>query len=185
MAIFIIPSIASASWWNPFSWFKKQVVQPPVVQVSIPVSATTISVNDKQVEKVIPKKEKQNTQPTTQKKIIPTASTPTVISKSGGGSGGGMSPITLSVPLKCSDYASYFASISSCDYIKQGSSANEDGVEIDHPLYTLCMQCNPVFSSSVPVNNSTPGQVPPKTTGCTSTTGWDSLTGASCQTWTK
>ena len=114
-------------------------------------------------------------------------STPTIPAthSTGGGSGGGMSPITLSVPLKCSDYASYFASMSSCEDIKQSSSSNKDGVEIDPPLYTLCMQCNPVFSSSAPINNSTPGQALPAVTGCTSTTGWDPLTGASCQTWTK
>ena len=86
LAVFIIPSIASASWWNPFSWFKKQVVQPPVVQVSVPTPAPTISTNDKQVEKVAPKKEKQNTQPTS-KKIIPTAP---VVSNSGGGSSNGV-----------------------------------------------------------------------------------------------
>ena len=32
IAIFIVPSIAFASWWNPFSWFKKKVVTAPQVQ---------------------------------------------------------------------------------------------------------------------------------------------------------
>ena len=44
LAVFIIPSIAFASWWNPFSWFKKKVVPPPVVQVSIPTN------NDQEIE---------------------------------------------------------------------------------------------------------------------------------------
>jgi len=57
LAIFIIPSIASASWWNPFSWFKKQAVQPPVVQVSVPATTPIVSTSGKKVEKVIPKKE--------------------------------------------------------------------------------------------------------------------------------
>ena len=38
LVIFIIPSIAFASWWNPLSWFKKQTVTSPVVQVSVPIS---------------------------------------------------------------------------------------------------------------------------------------------------
>jgi S1-C subfamily serine protease len=35
LVIFIIPSIASASWWNPFSWFRKNTkpVEQPTVQV--------------------------------------------------------------------------------------------------------------------------------------------------------
>ena len=72
LVVFITPSVAFASWWNPFSWFKKQVVQPPVVQVSIP---TSNSVNDKKIgkEKVIQKKEKEDTKPTT-KQITPTPS---------------------------------------------------------------------------------------------------------------
>ena len=37
LTIFIIPSIALASWYNPFSWFKKTVTSP-VVQVSVPIS---------------------------------------------------------------------------------------------------------------------------------------------------
>ena len=38
LTIFIIPSIALASWYNPFSWFRKQTVPSPVVQVSVPIS---------------------------------------------------------------------------------------------------------------------------------------------------
>jgi hypothetical protein len=87
----LIPNLVFASWWNPFSWFKKQAVQPPVVQVSIPTLAPTISISDKQIEKekVIPKKEKQNTQPIS-KKIIPNTFTPPVISSGAGSSGGVM-----------------------------------------------------------------------------------------------
>jgi hypothetical protein len=89
LAIFIIPSIANASWWNPFSWFRKQTIQSPVVQVSVPTPTPAVSTSDKQIEKekVIPKKEKQNTQPTP-KKIISNTSTSPVVSKIGGGSSG-------------------------------------------------------------------------------------------------
>lgn len=49
---FIIPSIAFASWWNPFSWFKKQATQPPVIQVSIPTPTTIDNNQDKKEEKI-------------------------------------------------------------------------------------------------------------------------------------
>ena len=42
LTIFIIPSIALASWYNPFSWFKKQTVSIPVVQVSVPILNQTL-----------------------------------------------------------------------------------------------------------------------------------------------
>jgi hypothetical protein len=34
----LIPNLVFASWYNPFSWFKKQAVPSPVVQVSVPIS---------------------------------------------------------------------------------------------------------------------------------------------------
>jgi len=88
LIVFLTPSIAFASWWNPFSWFKKQVVQPPVVQVSVP---TTNSVNDKKVEKekVVLKKEKQDTK-STSKQITPTK--PTTLTTPSSSAGGGASP---------------------------------------------------------------------------------------------
>ncbi|MDP3935146.1 MAG: DUF5667 domain-containing protein [Candidatus Giovannonibacteria bacterium] len=85
---------------------------------------------------------------------IPTLATPTIPTtppSGGGGGAGAPSGPRLGVPLKCSDYTSYFASISSCEYIKQSSSANKDGVEIEHPLYTLCKQCLSVGSISLPL----------------------------------
>lgn len=76
LVIFIIPSIASASWYNPFSWFQKKTVQPPTPVTQVPVPTPTTPTN-KQVEKVkvIPKK--GNTQPTI-KKIVSATSTPPV-----------------------------------------------------------------------------------------------------------
>jgi hypothetical protein len=84
LTIFIIPSIAFASWWNPFSWFKKQAVQPSVVQASVPISNQTLPVkigchSDKGFNSITgapcgsttvstattkPQKEKQNIKPT-------------------------------------------------------------------------------------------------------------------------
>src|SRR3989344_2833898 len=82
LIVFIAPSVAFASWWNPFSWFKKQVVQPPVVQVSIPIPIAS----DKKIEKekIVQKKEKQNTQPAPKQIPSTTSSSPV--------SGGGASP---------------------------------------------------------------------------------------------
>src|SRR3989344_4324018 len=170
LIVFLTPSIAFASWWNPFSWFKKQVVQPPVVQVFVP---TTNSNNDKKVEreKVVLKKEKQDTK-STSKQITPTSSLPV----SGGGAGMGFSGVQPSVPLKCSDYKKYFSSISSCEFIKKSSSANRDGVEIEPPLYTLCMQC----LTSTPINNPPLSQSHPVNAGCDSGTGFSSITGMPC-----
>jgi hypothetical protein len=84
LIVFIIPSIAFASWWNPFSWFKKQTVPSPVVQVSVPISNQTLPKNagchsDKGFNSITgapcgpttvstattkPSKEKQNVKPT-------------------------------------------------------------------------------------------------------------------------
>lgn len=47
MAVFVLPSIAMASWWNPFSWFHKKIVQPPVVQVSVAVPTNKVNNNEK------------------------------------------------------------------------------------------------------------------------------------------
>lgn len=32
LVVFIIPSVVFASWWNPFSWFSKNIKQPTAVQ---------------------------------------------------------------------------------------------------------------------------------------------------------
>jgi len=103
LMIFIIPVFTFASWWNPASWFKKQTVQSPVVQIPAP---TPTSINDKQIkrEKVIQKKEKPSIKPI-QKQITPITSTH---SNGGGGNGGGVivvcpivgsCPSTSSVPI--------------------------------------------------------------------------------------
>lgn len=70
-------------------------------------------------------------------------------SGSGGGRANGTSESYPATPLKCSNYTDYFASIPDCEYIKQNSSANEDGVEVEHPLYRLCKQC---LAGSVPAS---------------------------------
>jgi hypothetical protein len=63
VAFVLVPQIALASWWNPFSWFKKnpQPVEQPIAQIqptNIPVvvdtKITTPRVND--VEKITTKK---------------------------------------------------------------------------------------------------------------------------------
>ncbi|MBI2123819.1 MAG: hypothetical protein HYU04_01100 [Candidatus Wildermuthbacteria bacterium] len=117
----------------------------------------------KQIEKegVAQEKDKQNvTQPVPEQPtpVIPTVpvvpsdsvggevstpATPITYSTGGGGGARASSGPHLVVPLKCSDYTKYFASIPDCEFIKQNSSANKDGVEIEHPLYTLCKQCLP------------------------------------------
>ncbi len=33
LAVLIYPSVSFASWWNPFTWFKKKSVEQPIVQV--------------------------------------------------------------------------------------------------------------------------------------------------------
>lgn len=104
----LIPNLAFASWWNPFSWFKKQIVQPPIVQVSVPVpTSTNNKQNDKQIEKekvVIQKQEKQRVK-LGSKQIAPATSAHPVISN-GGGSGGvmvGPFPIDPTMPRSISD----------------------------------------------------------------------------------
>ncbi len=41
----LIPNLVFASWYNPFSWFKKQTVPSPIVQVSVPISNQTLPKN--------------------------------------------------------------------------------------------------------------------------------------------
>lgn len=66
LVAFIIPSVAFASWWNPFTWFKKAPIPVPVVEAPVPVVPVVIpsSVEEKKPEikpapkpvvKVIPK----------------------------------------------------------------------------------------------------------------------------------
>src|SRR3989344_942826 len=178
LIVFLTPSIAFASWWNPFSWFKKQVIQPPVVQVSIP---TPNSVNDKKVEKekVVLKKEKQETK-STSKQITPTSSLPV----SGGGAGMGFSGGQPFFPPKCSVFKKIFFFFFRVEFFKKISSANRDGVEIEPPLYTLCMQCL-TSTPSIPINNSTSSQILPVNAGCDSGTGFSSITGVLCNSTTS
>jgi len=147
VAFVLIPQIAFASWWNPFTWFKKNT--KPIEQPTVQVLQTNVPVV---VDKKIPIQPANNVEKKTKKKVStpivsPVVNTPTIPATpssdggSGGGYGFGSSGAQLAVPLKCSDYERYFASISSCEFIKQNSSGNKDGVEIEHPLYTLCKQC--------------------------------------------
>jgi len=102
LAIFIIPSIAFASWWNPISWFKKRTVPSPVVQASVPISNQTLPKNagchsnkgfnlitgapcgssTASTTTTKPKKEKQNIKPTIKQNTTiisaPTTVTPAV-----------------------------------------------------------------------------------------------------------
>ena len=41
----LIPNLVFASWYNPFTWFKKQTIPTPVVQVSVPISNQTLPKN--------------------------------------------------------------------------------------------------------------------------------------------
>ncbi|MFA6397496.1 MAG: hypothetical protein WDK96_01450 [Candidatus Paceibacterota bacterium] len=63
LSFLIIPSVALASWWNPFSWFHKKAVETPTVQISTPVPTAT---NDKEIKdlkkQVIELKEKSEGQ---------------------------------------------------------------------------------------------------------------------------
>ena len=53
LAIFIVPSLALASWWNPFSWFKKAPVLSPVVETQKePVKSSEIEELKKQIEEL-------------------------------------------------------------------------------------------------------------------------------------
>lgn len=50
LVVFIIPSIAFASWWNPFSWFTKQ---SQTVQTTLPVNGSIIINTDTKEQKTI------------------------------------------------------------------------------------------------------------------------------------
>jgi hypothetical protein len=69
LLVLIIPSTVFASWWNPFSWFKKEIkveqVQIPVKQEVAPVSETKNSDNKKEIAKPETKKV------ITEKNVIP------------------------------------------------------------------------------------------------------------------
>ncbi len=97
LTISIIPSIASASWWNPISWFKTQTVPSPVVQATVPISNQTLPKNtgcysDKGFNSITgmpcgsttistattkPSKEKQNIKPTIKQNT--TTTSPSVV----------------------------------------------------------------------------------------------------------
>ena len=86
LSLFIIPSIAMASWWNPFTWFKRHTNTPIVEQTSITNNPIiTENSNKKTPEKEIVKvttKENKNTE--TKKKeeekvVTPINTTPKVI----------------------------------------------------------------------------------------------------------
>ncbi len=84
----LIPNLAFASWYNPFSWFKKQPVQPPVVQVSVPTPTPVVNKQIKK-EKIAPKKEKKDIKPTP-KQATPATVAPLIISNGGRASPGVM-----------------------------------------------------------------------------------------------
>ncbi len=59
LTIFLLPSFALASWWNPFSWFKKKPVAPVEQTVIKEEKQNTISQDIKEPEKknvTVPKK---------------------------------------------------------------------------------------------------------------------------------
>ena len=66
LIVFIVPSFALASWWNPFSWFKKStpVIKQELIQQKVDVAPsiqlTPVSIKEKVdkplIEKVAPKK---------------------------------------------------------------------------------------------------------------------------------
>ena len=41
LALVVVPSVTFASWWNPFSWFKKKVQLSPIVQIQSQVEVQT------------------------------------------------------------------------------------------------------------------------------------------------
>jgi hypothetical protein len=65
---FSIPQLALASWWNPFSWFKKEVKIEQPIQIPV-VQPEAVIVPEKNIEKEI--KEEEKTVPVVKaKKII-------------------------------------------------------------------------------------------------------------------
>jgi len=67
---FIVPSVASASWWNPFSWkiFQKKEVAPQVQVETQKTSEEKISELQKQLDDL--KKEQPDSKPSTFKKEV-------------------------------------------------------------------------------------------------------------------
>ena len=47
----VIPSVAFASWWNPFSWFKKKTTAPQVQQVNVATQPTNTTNTPKEDSK--------------------------------------------------------------------------------------------------------------------------------------
>ena len=52
LAVLIYPSVTFASWWSPFTWFKKKQVEQPVVQVVAAVKESQASVATKSTTSV-------------------------------------------------------------------------------------------------------------------------------------
>lgn len=83
---FIIPSVALASWWNPFSWFKKHTNTSIVGQTNIIDNPTITenSNNNTSEKEIVEEKTKENKNTGTNKKeevkiIVPVSTTPEVI----------------------------------------------------------------------------------------------------------
>ena len=89
LAIFIIPSIAFASWWNPFSWFSGWTFHKTEIAPQIPVETQKTSeekINELQKQLDELKNQKQNPSSTTItpkpkeiKKVAPVVVTPIVV----------------------------------------------------------------------------------------------------------
>lgn len=192
---FVLPNLVLASWWNPATWFVREVpskfenVNTDIVHASkftdsassSPLGSDQSLLNDLQTQleaarQVVDDKAsviksltatitnlqkslvaanslcKQGVEIPVAKPVQQSSNIPT--SGSGGGSSGFYSSgPQLAIPLQCSDYTKYFASIPDCEYIREHSRSFEDGVEIDPPLYTLCKQCLPGDTSQPFISN--------------------------------
>lgn len=82
LIVFVVPSVTFASWWNPFTWFQKKVVQPTITQVVTPpnpflkILTTSDSTNlDNIIKDSKPKiiTPKSNKTPTAATIVVPTA----------------------------------------------------------------------------------------------------------------
>lgn len=145
LVIFMVPSVVFASWWNPFSWFQKQAVQVPAVQVPIP---TPILASDKKTgeEKVIQKREKKNTQPTPKQNTL-VSITPTISTIPTNSGGGGAGPGVMFGPCPTT-----------------GPCTSKSSVVIDNPASTQVLPENAGCDSGTgfssitgkPCNNTTP-----------------------------
>lgn len=79
VSFLLVPTVALASWWNPFSWFKKSI--KPVKQITVQVSQNNASVGIKQKPVEVKISDKQIPTPKvgdTQKKSTKGVSTPVV-----------------------------------------------------------------------------------------------------------